>query len=143
MAAPRKKAAPKAKVVDETVVNQEHPGTSAVNRDPDPQLVTDTNSGVTFDISKSPAPEIVKDDSDEAEKNRLRQTSAALDGRTEKSNNDESFTIAFLETGLTYAQRVWKRGEEVQVPKDRAKLWMEMTPEAQIDRWGKVKFEKR
>jgi len=135
------KAAP-AMEVDETVVNQEHPGTSAVNRDPDPQLVT-SESGVTFDISKSPHPEIVVN-TDDAEKNRRRQTSAVLDARSEdKEDNNDFFTLKFLETGLTYAQRVWKKGEETEVPKDRAKAWMDMSDEAQIKRWGKVKFEKR
>lgn len=136
---PRKAAAPK-KVVDETVVNQENPGTSAVDRNPEPQLVTKDN-GVTYDISKS-APEVVVD-SREAEKNRIRQTESVLDARTDKEPNKDFFTIEFVESGLTYAQRVWKKGETVDIPKSRTKAWMDLTDEEQVARWGKVKFEKR
>lgn len=128
--------------VDETVVNQEHPGTSAVDRNPEPQLVTE-DSGVTYDISKSPAPEIVSD-VDEAEKNRIRQTHAALDARHDPERDDkDSFIIDFLESGLTYAQRVWKKGEYVKVPNDRQKAWMDLSAAQQKERWGHVKFEKR
>jgi hypothetical protein len=134
------KTAP-ANEVDETVVNQEHPGTSAVNRDPDPQLVT-SESGVVFDISKSPAPEIVSD-TDEAEKNRIRQTQAVMDARSNPEEDDDSFILDFLESGLTYAQRVWKKGEYVKVPNDRQKAWMDLSANEQKQRWGHVKFEKR
>lgn len=128
--------------VDDTVKNQESPGTFAVDRTPEPQLVTD-EAGVTFDVSKSPQPQIVEDSSREAEKNRIRQTEAALDGRKDKDNSEDFFTLEFLETGLTYAQRVWKKGQVVEVPKDRQKAWMDLSDEEQKARWGHVKFEKR
>jgi hypothetical protein len=128
--------------VDETVVNQEHPGTSAVNRDPEPQLVTD-EAGVTFDMSKTPVPEIVEDASREAEKNRIRQSKAVLDAREGREDDKNFFSLEFVESGLTYAQRVWKKGEVVEVPKSRQKAWMDLSASEQEERWGHVKFEKR
>lgn len=128
--------------VDETVVNQEAPGTVEVNRNPEPDLYTDEQSGVTYDVSKSPAPEIVSD-IDEAERNRVRQTEAVLDARESREDDDDFFTLEFVDNGLTYAQRVWKKGETVEVPKSRAKAWMELSSSEQEERWGNVKFEKR
>lgn len=128
--------------VDETVVNQEAPGQEAVNRNPEPELVTDKDTGVTYDTNKSPAPEIVSD-VDEAERNRIRQTEAVLDARESREDDEDFFTLEFLEPGLTYHQRVWKKGEVVEVPKDRAKAWMDLSASEQEERWGHVKFEKR
>lgn len=127
--------------VDETVVNQESPGTSAVNRLPDPQLVTDS-AGITYDVNKTPQPELVTEDR-EAEKNRIRQTESALDARNSREDDDDFLTLEFVESGLTYSQRVWKKGEVVEVPKDRAKPWMDLSAKEQEERWGQVKFEKR
>lgn len=128
--------------VDETVVNQEAPGTVEVNRNPEPDLYTDEQTGVTYDVSKSPAPEIVSD-LDETEKNRVRQTEAVLDARESREDDEDFFTLEFVESGLTYSQRVWKKGETVDVAKNRAKAWMDLSPSEQEERWGQVKFEKR
>jgi hypothetical protein len=127
--------------VDDTVLNQENPGTIAVDRNPGPQVVTDS-AGVAYDVSKGPSPEIIQDDREE-EKNRIRQTEAALDARSEPTDDEDYFTIYFTESGLTYAQTVWKKGEYVQVHKSREKPWMSMSDEDQKRRFGRVKFERR
>ena len=127
--------------VDETVVNQENPGTFAVDRTPEPQIVTDS-AGIAYDVSKGPSPQLVQEDREE-EKNRVRQTTAALDGRSEPTDDEDYFTINFLESGLTYAQTVWKKGEFVQVHKSKEKPWMSMSDEEQKRRFGAVKFERR
>jgi hypothetical protein len=127
--------------VDETVVNQENPGTFAVNRAPEPQIVTDS-AGIAYDVSKGPSPELVQDGREE-DKNRIRQTEAALDARSEPTKDDDYFTINFIESGLTYAQTVWKKGEFVQVHKSKEKPWMSMSDDEQKRRFGRVKFERR
>lgn len=68
----------------------------------------------------------------------------------EVTEDDDSITIHFVETGLTFAGNVWQIGQTVQVKrggtayelsKDRhtGVSWLEdLSPEAQRKRWGKV-----
>lgn len=129
--------------VDETVENQMNPGINMVDRNPEPELVTD-DAGVTRDVSKSPAPEIVDPEAEarSAEKARIRQQEGALNAAEWRDENPELTTITFIESGLTGRGHVWKAGEQLSFEEDKAEDWMLLSESEQKDRYGKVFFEK-
>lgn len=132
------KSAP-ANEVDATVKNQESPGGDMVDRNPGPQVVTDS-AGIAYDVSK-PEPELIQDQSREAEKNRIRQQEGVLD--TSDLRNDENvFTLVFKESGLT-TSRSWKKGEELRVEESHEEPWMKYTADEQKDKYGRVMFERK
>lgn len=69
---------------------------------------------------------------------------------TEIMEEGEVLTIHILEDGFTRLGRVWYRGEEIvfgpqayENTKDRNGVsWLNMDDDAQIDKWGHVKFRK-
>jgi len=144
--------------VDETVHNQMNPGLEMVDRHPEPVILEDA-AGVKFDVSK-PFPELITDDP-EAEKRRarVRQTESVLDAKNIEGSNDpdnderEHLEIEFLESGLTVAARVWKAGQVLVLEDNEASkkthqdaegnVWYELSADEQMERYGKVFFEKR
>src|SRR3954468_6787201 len=142
--------------VDETVRNQESPGThQAVNRQPEPMIVEDS-AGIKYDLSKTPQPELVQEDR-EAELNRTRQTEGALnaaDWRDEDADDDREYVeVEFLESGFTVSRKVWKKGEVFKEEDNETfrayhtdgegGYWFDQSADDQRKRYGKVFFEKR
>jgi hypothetical protein len=152
------KAAPVNRV-DDTVVNQENPGTvESVDRNPEPQII---ESGSSFyDVNKS-HPELIDPDKDETEarRARLRQTDAVMNAKdlteddSDKKDEGKKVELEFVESGLTAQGKVWKKGEiftfteTEEARKANADLnddvWYELSTSEQKDRYGKVFFEKR
>ena len=150
-----------AQEVDDTVKNQESLGSAeVVDRNPEPQLVEDPFTGSTYDVSKS-ARELVDPDADkkEAERNRIRQTEAVLDAKEIEGEDDDEreetpkIKVEFLESGLTVGNKVYKKGEVLEVEDTEAgradhadadgTFWYDQSAEKQKERFGKVVFEKR
>lgn len=148
-----------AQEVDDTVKNQESLGSAeVVDRNPDPQIVTDS-TGSQFDVSKS-QPELVDPDAEETERRRayLRQTEGAMNAKDFREDDDESdeknyVNIVFVESGLTVQGKVWKAGNISKLddsPEARkaeedteGKVWYDQSAEEQKEKYGKVFFEKR
>lgn len=127
--------------VDETVENQMNPGINMVDRNPDPEIVTDS-AGIAYDVSKA-YPELVDTEDREAEKNKIRQDNAVLDARTDKDNDEDLIEIEFLENGFT-TSRVWKKGETLRVHKDGEEPWMNLSEKEQKDLYsGRKMFERK
>jgi hypothetical protein len=150
---PAKKTAAPAKsdptAVDETVVNQESPGSQEpVDRSPGQNLVTD-DAGVTYDMNKTPAPEIVDLEAEERaqEKARIRQNEAALNAKDwqdeDKKDDSNTVELEFVETGLTHLGHVWKKGEILRCEESELEDWMKYSAEEQKQRYKRVYFEKR
>jgi hypothetical protein len=152
-----------AQEVDDTVKNQESLGSAeVVDRNPDPQIVTDS-TGSQFDVSKS-APELVDPDAEEtaARRARLRQTEGAMNAKDfadENKDEDEDsekknyIVLVFVDTGLTVQGRVWRAGHECKIEDSEearkaeedseGNVWYDLSAQEQKDRYGKVFFEKR
>lgn len=144
--------------VDDTVLNQESPGTfEAVDRNPEPQIVTNEVTGADYDISKS-YPELVTTDPEtEMRRAHIRQTEGVLNAKDIEGEDDveehEHIEIYFLESGLTADGRVWKAGQSLilednenarQSYKDtEGNVWHDLSASQQKERYGKVFFEKR
>lgn len=154
---PRKRAVAAVKtavpVIDETVENQMNPGVNMVDRQPEPVVVEGAN-GLQYDVSK-PSPElIVEDPANDARRNRVRQTESVLDAKDNAVDSDKDYIVLeFMVTGLTAQGRVWKKGEvlRMEATNDARKanadvngdVWYELSSEAQLERFGHVKFERR
>lgn len=141
-----------AQEVDEVVQNQENPGLHEPVDRSEPQIVTDS-AGISYDVSKSPAELVTSDPEDEKRKAELKQSTAALDGRTEKDDDKKYIEIEFLESGITAARRVWKAGEVLRVEDSDSgisahrsatgNVWFEMSESEQREKYGKPMFKRK
>lgn len=160
---PREPEVPKmapANKVDETVVNQENPGSGEmVDRLPEPVILEDSN-GIKFDVSK-PFPELITDDPEtEMRRAEIRQSEGVLNAKDIEGPEDEeeverpdTFDLYFLESGLTANGRVWKAGQTLKIEDtedgrrphedSEGNVWYELSASEQKERYGKVFFEKR
>lgn len=152
------KSAPVNKV-DDTVVNQENPGTvEPVERNPEPQIIE--SGSASYDVNKS-HPELIDPEKDETEarRARLRQTDAVMNAKdlteddSEKKDEGKKVELEFVESGLTAQGKVWKKGEVLSFTETEESrkanadlnddVWYELSTSQQKDRYGKVFFEKR
>jgi hypothetical protein len=144
--------------VDVTVINQESLGAGEVkDRNPDPQIVEDSN-GIQYDVSKS-SPELIDPASDETEQRRarLRQTDAVLNAKDVVDPDDveehDHIEVEFLESGLSVQGTVWRKGQILRMEDNETNrrtnadtnddVWYELSSSEQKERYGKVFFEKR